>query len=279
MNFVKDLWSSRELLGNLILREVRGQYKRTIFGRLWSLANPLAAMVIYTFVFYFIFRVTPDVGDPSGINIFAIWLLCGLLPWTFFSSALTNGMGSLVNNAGLITKVHFARGVLPLAAIGVSGTNWLFEMGVLLVALVIVGGFGVLLWLPATVLGMVLLALFAAGLSLVLAIANVHFRDTQYLLTIVLQVWMYLTPIVYPVKLVEAQSEIVGPLLGTPLRIIDIYQWNPMFHFVEIFRQSLYDQRWPDGVHLLVGAAWALVAMTLGSWFFQRNEKKIAELL
>ena len=85
MNYFKELFASRELLVNLTLREVKGKYKRTIFGQLWSLANPLAAMLIYTFVFSFIFRVQPDPGDPSGINVFAVWLLCGLLPWMFFA--------------------------------------------------------------------------------------------------------------------------------------------------------------------------------------------------
>ncbi len=279
MKAIVELWDSRELLTNLVLRETRGQYKRTVLGRLWSLANPLASMVVYSFVFYFIFRVRPDVGDPSGIDFFALWLLCGLLPWSFFSTALNTGMGSLVGNAGLITKVHFPRSVLPLSAIGVAATNWLFEMGVLVVALIAIGGFAVLLWIPAAFGFMVLLALFAAGLALMLSIANVHFRDTQYILTIVLQIWMYLTPIVYPANMVQDLSDREGPLAGTPLSIIDLYQWNPMFHFVEGFRQALYDQRWPDPSNYLMCAAWALASITIGMLVFRRNEKKIAELL
>ncbi len=88
MGYLKEVFGSRELLANLTLREIRGQYKRTIFGQLWSLANPLAAMVVYTFVFAFIFRVHPDPGVPSGLNVFALWLLCGLLPWTFFQNVV-----------------------------------------------------------------------------------------------------------------------------------------------------------------------------------------------
>ena len=80
MSYIKEVFASRELLANLTLREIRGQYKRTIFGRLWSLVNPLAAMLTYTLVFRFILRLTPAPGDPSGLDIFALWLLCGLLP-------------------------------------------------------------------------------------------------------------------------------------------------------------------------------------------------------
>src|SRR5690348_10680339 len=102
MRYLKEVLSARELLANLVLRETRGRYKRTIFGQLWSLVNPLALMVIYTFVFGFIFRIQPEPGNPSGLDIFALWLLCGLLPWTFLANVINNGVASLVDNANLI---------------------------------------------------------------------------------------------------------------------------------------------------------------------------------
>src|SRR3954462_1310108 len=109
MKYIREVWAARELLAFLTLREVKGKYKRTVFGQLWSLANPLAAMLIYTLVFAFIIRVTPDPGNPSGLNIFALWLLCGLLPWTFFSQVVNSGLSSIVANASLIQKVYFTR--------------------------------------------------------------------------------------------------------------------------------------------------------------------------
>jgi len=105
MNYLREMLASRELLINLTMREVKGKYKRTVFGQLWSLANPLALMLIYTFVFAFIIRIELAPGDPSGLNVFAIWLLCGLLPWIFFANVLNSGVTSLVSNAGLIQKV------------------------------------------------------------------------------------------------------------------------------------------------------------------------------
>jgi ABC-2 type transport system permease protein len=278
MSYLQEVLSSRELLYNLTLREIRGQYKRTIFGQLWSLVNPLATMLVYTIVFAFILRVTPAPGNPSGLDVFPVWLLCGLLPWTFFATVLQTGMGSLIANSGLIQKVYFSRIVLPLSTVGSIGFNWLFEMGVLVVVLMICGAW-VLPWLPFVILMMILLAIFAAGLALMLSIANVHFRDTQYFMGILLQMWMYLTPIIYPVTLIQTESARIGGLAGTSVTVYDIYQLNPMERFVEVFRNLLYDNRWPQVNDVLYCAVAALIALAVGLWVFRRNEKGLAEAL
>ncbi len=278
MSYFKELLASRELLVNLTQREIKGKYRRTIFGQLWSLVNPLAAMLVYTFVFSFIFQIQPGKGDPSGLNIFALWLLCGLLPWLFFSNVVTLGAGSLVANAPLIQKVYFSRVVLPLSQVLSRGFTWLFEIGVLVVALAIAGSF-VWPWLPLVVVTMILLALFAAGLALMLSVLNVYFRDTEHFITIIFQIWMYLTPIIYPISLVQTQSDRVGPLLGTPVTVLDIYSINPMVHFVQVFRELLYDNRWPSGGAFLACAIWAVVTFVIGLIIFRRNEKGLAEAL
>ena len=278
MSYLREVLSSRELLVNLTMREVKGKYKRTVFGQLWSLANPLAAMLIYTFVFAFIFRAEPDRGDPSGLDVFAIWLLCGLLPWTFVAATINTGLASLVANAGLIQKVYFSRIVLPLSTVAATGYNWLFEMAVLVIALTIAGAF-VLPWLPLVIVLMILLALFAAGIALMLAVANVHFRDTQNFAGILLQIWMYLTPIIYPLNLVQDQSDRIGPLLGTSVTLVDVFRWNPMENFVDVFRQLLYDNRWPDARTFLACAIWAFASFAIGILVFRRNERGLAEAL
>ena len=278
MKTLSGLWASRELLANLTSREIRGKYKRTALGQLWSLGNPLALMFIYTFVFSVIFRVQPDPGEPSGLDYFALWLLCGLLPWIFMATVLTSGMASLVENANLIQKVHFNRLVLPLSLVGSTAYNWLFEMAVLIVALTIVGAM-IVPWLPLVLVTMALLAMFAAGLALMLSIVNVHFRDTQYFVTLVLQMWMYLTPIIYPISLVEEQSDKIGGLFGTNVTVADLYQLNPMTHFVTVFRRLLYDNRMPEAQEWAWCIGAALVSVALGLVVFRRNEKKLAELL
>jgi lipopolysaccharide transport system permease protein len=278
MNYLKEVWTSRELLVNLTSREVRGKYKRTVFGQLWSLANPLALMLIYTLVFGFIFKSNPLPGNPSGLDVFALWLLCGLLPWTFFSSVVSSGAGSLVGNANLIQKVSFSRIVLPLSTVGASAYNWMFEMAVLLIAITIAGGF-VLPWIPLLLVAMALLAVFAAGVGLLFSIANVYFRDTEYLLTIVLQLWIYLTPIIYPIERVANKSTSTGGLLGTPITILGLYDLNPMVHFVALFRQLIYDNRWPDGVEWIICLCWSLAALGIGMLVFRKNERNLAEAL
>jgi lipopolysaccharide transport system permease protein len=278
MNYLKEMLSSRELLANLTLREIRGKYKRTIFGQLWSLANPLALMLIYTIVFAFILRVEPEPGDPSGLNVFSVWLLCGLLPWTFFANVVSSGAGSLIANAGLIQKVAFSKIVLPLSLVGSSIYNWLFEMGVLLIVLLILGSF-VLPWIPLLLIVMALLAVFAAGIALLLSIANVYFRDTQWFLGIILQMWMYLTPIIYPASLVSTKSHEIGYLFGSGLTVDFVYNLNPMAHYVEVFRNVLYDNRWPHLSEWLICALWAAVSLLIGIIVFRRNEEKLAEAL
>ena len=278
MSYLKDIWNSRELLQNLTNREVRGKYRRTALGQLWSLANPIAAILIYTFIFSFIFRLPAQVGDPSGIDNYALWLVCGLLPWLFFNRVLTVGTESLVANAGLIQKVYFPRIVLPLSLANATFFTWLLEMGVLVVALSLLGSF-VLPWLPLVALFMFVFAIFAVGLSMIFSIINVYFRDLSYLLTIVLQFWFYLTPVLYPVELVATQSDTLGGLLGTPITLLDLYSLNPVEGFVEIFRNLLYDNRVPDLGTVLVALAWTVSAFGVGAWMYSRKEKMLAELL
>jgi len=124
-----------------------------------------------------------------------------------------------------------------------------------------------------------LLAVFAAGIGLMLSISNVYFRDTQYLLSILLQFWMYLTPIIYPLTLVATASKKTGGIAGSPITVMNIYELNPMVHFITLFRQLIYDNRWPDGVEWIICLCWALAALGVGLFVFQRNERNLAEAL
>ena len=272
MKYLQELLGTRELLANLTMREVKGQYRRTVLGQLWSLLNPIATMLVYTVVFSFIFRADPDPGDPSGLNIYPLWLMCGLLPWLYFSRVVNGGLNSMVSNANLIKKVYFPRMHLPLSVMSSVGITWGIEMGVLTLALWIFGGFP-LPWLPLVIFTMGLLALFAVGVAMMLAILNVHFRDTQHFTTIVLQMWMYLTPIIYPISLVEDAARDIGDW------VLFVYRLNPMEHFVGVFRNLLYDNRLPslDDTLWVFGAAGIVFA--LGFLIFSRNEKRLAELL
>ena len=277
ISLLADLRRSPELLTNLTRREVKGKYKRTLLGQMWSLANPIALMIIYTVVFSVIIRIPAEPGDPSGLDIFPLWLMCGLLPWGFFTAVVTNGMGALVGNENLIKKVYFPRITLIAASSLAALFTWVIEMSMLAVVLLVVGA-DLWLWIPVLLAMMALLALFSTGVAMMLAIANVHFRDTQHLMSIVFQAWFYLTPVLYPVSLVAESTKEVGQVLGFTT-LLDLYRLNPMERFVEVFRNLLYDNRMPDLDSLLYCVGWTAVALVVGGWVFARNQNKLAEAL
>ena len=272
MTYLRELYASRELLSNLVMRDVKGKYRRTFFGQLWSLINPLATMIVYTIVFSVIFRARPAEGDPSGLDIYALFLMCGLLPWLFFNRVVSGGLASITSNAGLIKKVYFPRMTLPFAVTGSTGFTWLNEMALLTVVLMLFGAFA-LPWIPLVLVFMALLALFATGLGMALAVLTVYFRDAQHFTSIALQMWMYLTPIIYPISLVEDAAERYGDF------VLDIYMLNPMVSFVGAFRNLLYDNRWPDLSYTLTCLGWAFGMFAVGFLIFKRFEKRLARLL
>lgn len=277
-----ELRGSRELLINLTLREVRGKYKRTVLGQGWSLLNPIATMLIFTAVFGLLLRIKVPAGNPSGVDVFALWLVCGLLPWNFLTNAMTGGMGALVGNANLIKKVYFPREVL-VAAIALSwDVTFLFELSVLALALLIFGAF-VLPWLPVAAVFVVLLTAFALGLGLALSVANVYFRDTTHFMNIVLQIWFYTTPVVYPISYVHAAAEKLDQKgfrpLGHHFPLEFLYRLNPMERFVNCFRAILYDNRWPSLADSCYVTAAAVVSLVLGYAVFRRYEGRLAEEL
>lgn len=273
IGLLRDLRESRDLLANLTNREVKGKYKRTALGQAWSLANPIALMIIYTAVFGFILPIPREPGDPSGLSVFALWLMCGLLPWTFFTGTVNAGMNALTSNENLIKKVWFPR--INLIAAGSLATlySWLIEMGVLAVALLVVGGPRVLVFLPLVLVAMALLTLFATGVSMIFSIANVHFRDMQHLSQILFQMWFYVTPILYPASLVQEGTRGIGAW------VFEVYQLNPMARFVEVFRNLLYDQRLPELDSVLHCVGWTVVVLVVGARVFRRSEARLAELL
>ncbi|HEV2760978.1 MAG TPA: ABC transporter permease [Acidimicrobiales bacterium] len=271
MSSVSELAESRELFVNLTLRELRGKYKRSVLGWTWSLLNPLATMVIFTVVFRFFLKVTIEPGDPSGLHVFAIFLLCGLLPWNFLSNGMSGSMGALLANSNLIKKVFFPREILVVSNIASWIVSFLLELGVLAVVLLVAGSF-VLPWLLPT-LGLVLIqTMFVVGLGLLLSVLNVYFRDVQHLIGILLQIWFYATPIVYPITYVR------DALKDRP-ELFTLYKLNPMVRFVEAYRDCLYDLRFPALLDTLYLFGVSASTLALGIFVFWKLEPKLAEEL
>jgi ABC-2 type transport system permease protein len=222
---IVGVWRYRELLLNLVRKELKVRYKNSALGFLWSMLNPL----MYLVVFYVVFQVILDADIPY----FPVYLLSGLLAWNLFSASLAGATGSITGNASLVNKVWFPRAILPLASIGANSVHF-FLQGLVLVASLIAFRFDVdwgYVWLvlPA----MVALLLLTASLAIFLAAANVYARDTQHLLELALLAWIWLTPIIYPWNLVATELEERG--LSAQLTLL-----NPMTSIVLAFQRGLY---------------------------------------
>lgn len=271
MSSASELIARRELLWNLTLRELRGRYKRSLLGWGWSLLNPIAFMLVYTFAFSIVIGANPQVGDPSGNSSYAFFLLCGLLPWSFFNVSVGEAMGSIVSNGALVRKVAFPREHLVVATILAGMFTLAIELSVLSIALTLFG-FMVLPWLPLVVMTSLILAVFATGFGLALAAANVYFRDMTYLWGIVVQAWFFSTPIVYDPSLVENR-------LADYPTVVRIYNDLPMAVVVRIFRDLMFDLRMPRLIDYGLMGAYALTVLLFGWWLFDKLEGRFAEEL
>lgn len=261
---IAEYVEARELAKALTLREIRGQYKGSVLGWFWSLLNPLTTVLVFTF-FFKVLKVAPPVGDPSGLKSFALYLISGLVPWTFFAASINGAAGSVVNQGSLISKVYFPRGIVVISKIGAVGFTSLMELSVAVVILLIAGNM-VLPWLPMVALLLVIQAALALGVGLILAVANVYFRDVQYFVGILLQVLFYSTPIAYDIELIPDRYQL-------------LYRLNPLVDLIDAYHRVLYDLRWPDFGWVAYVAGWAVAMLGLGIWVFSRFEPRLAEEL
>jgi lipopolysaccharide transport system permease protein len=274
MTKLQEITTRRELFVNLTLRELRGKYKRSVLGWAWSLLNPLTTMIVYSVVFTLMGAV-PTTGDPSGLRNFAFFLMCGLIPYNFMANSLNGGLMSLMGNANLVKKTFFPREILVAASTSASLVQYLIELGLLVVALLFVGNI-VFPWVPIILVVVVFQTLFVLGISLVLAAAAVYFRDLQHLMGVVLQVWFFSAPIVYSRELVDQNLD--DGSLAT--RIFDLnFAINPLVRFVDIYRNLMYDLRWPAAGDMAYIGVVSVVTLVVGFWMFGRLDGRLAEEL
>lgn len=258
---VRELLSAKELLRNLTIRELKVRYKRSALGFLWTLLNPLLMMAVFTAIFAKVFV-------NAGVDRFWLYFLTGYLPFAFFQASSQVATGSIVGNANLVKKVYFPRTVLPLAVVFSQIVHLGLGLGVLFVAESVTGEFRWIPYLPVTLLAVVLLAVFTTGLSLLLAGANAFVRDIQEFTTVAFLLWFYATPVIFPLT--------TPPL---PENVVALVKLNPLTHFVQLFRSSLYDFRWP-GLGGLAAATLSAAAMFVLGWtVFNRLSPRFAKEL
>lgn len=254
---VRELWAYRDLLLLLIQRDVSIRYKQSAVGIGWAILQPLMTTLIFTVVFGS-FAKLPSEGYP-----YALYTMCALVPWTFFSRALTGASGSIVGASGMVTKVYFPRLVLPISKT-VSGLVDFAVAFVLLILLLVfyrvTPSIGVLL-LPL----FILLALATAlGIGLWLTALNVKYRDIGLLVPFLTQIWMYVSPIAY-------SSQIV------PQKYLWLYSLNPIYGVVEGFRWALLGKAAPAMGPLALSCGVVMLMLVSGIWFFRRTEREFAD--
>jgi len=225
---VKELYQYRELLRNLVVRDLKVRYRNSVLGVLWSLLNPLLMTLVFTVVFTLMI--------PSDIPNYPVFFMCGFLPWTFLSSSLNGATGSIINNSNLIKKVYFPRDILPLSDVLANLVQFLVA---LLVLFAMVYVFQMKFTLAVLMLPLIILTqvMFVAGLALLLSTANVFYRDTQHILSVVLQAWFFLTPIFYPITVLPESAEILGFTLDIQLWVRRL---NPMASLIASYRDVVY---------------------------------------
>jgi len=269
MNPVTTVYSSRELLWNFTLRELRTKYRRSVLGWTWSMLNPLATFAIYWFVFGVVFPGVAPVGDPSGLESYALFLLCGLIPWNFFALMCNLGLGSINGNAGLVRRVAFPREILVFANVLHACVQFAIELSLMCIILLVAGS-PLIPWLPVTLVVTAFLVMFGSGFALALGSLAVYFRDMAYLWTIVIQVWFFATPIVYPPSYLASNDSI-------PDWAVQILEANPMAIFVGAYRSLLYDGTSPSPATLGTLALIGLITLSLGWALFLRLAPRFAE--
>lgn len=271
------------LVKNLTLREIRSQYNRTALGRIWSLVNPLAQILVYSLVFGVVFRGQVHEGVNSHINSFALWIASGIMVWSFIAGGIGSGMMSLVNSAGLLTKVYFPREVLVISSVASASVTLATELAVVMVVMAIFGGPLVFAFIPVLIVLIALLAVFVTGLSLLLSVAVVYFRDIQHLWSIFTQVWMYVSGVVFPLTMLQGLADRLVArgiaIDGQPIPLLQIFQLNPAEQFLEAFRAVLYDFTLPSLMQWVSIVLWSAASLLVGWLVFRSKSAKIVEEL
>ncbi len=255
---IKSIWKFRNMIFELTHRELRGKYKGSVLGFLWTYVNPLAQILVYTFFFSKILR--------SGIESFYIYLIVSMFPWNLFTGGVIQGLGSIRYQGDLVKKVYFPRQILPMVFMIVNTVNMLISF-VIIYSILLISGWGIELRLQPWLLVAILIEFFfSLGLALLLSAVEVYFRDVEHIFSVLLMIWMYVTPMFYNLSIV-------------PEQYIPLFKCNPMLYIIGLYQQVLYYKTAPEPEYLIKAAIFAAVSMVLGWVIFNKLEKRFAEEL
>ncbi|NLI56683.1 ABC transporter permease [bacterium] len=252
----KIIWI-RDLLFELIKKDLKVKYKRSILGVFWSILNPLLMMVVMSIVFSYLFRFE--------IKNYPVYILSGIIFWNFFSTSTNLSSFSLISNASLLKKVYFPRAILVISVVLSQFINLLYAL-IPLVFIMIIFKTPVNLSIIFIIFPLLFLLLFTIGISLILSILSAYFTDIGYIYQIILLAWMYLTPIFYPASIVPDKYKIFLLI-------------NPIYHILTNIREIIYYGTLPTMNSLFISLIFSLSFFIFGLWFFKMNENKVMYLL
>mgnify|MGYP002772610502 FL=1 len=256
MSVFKELYQYRELLKTNVKKDIRGKYKASFLGVLWSFINPLLQVLVYAIVFPYIMKVQTE--------NYLVFLICGIIPWTWFTSSIAGGAGCITNNANLIKKVYFPREILPISVVTSGMINFLISC-IIIAIFVIGGGLGLswhLVFLPLVVLVQYVISL---AFAFIVSSLNVYIRDTEYAVAFILNLAFYATPVLYSIEMFQGSW------------MIWLFRLNPMAHLINAYRDIFYVHEIPNIGNLLIWLVISLALLSVSYKIFKKLEKRFAE--
>lgn len=253
---ITNIFEYRDMIYSLVRRELRGKYKGSVLGFLWTYLNPLCQVVIYSAVFSVVFKVQ--------IEKFYLYLIVGMMPWTFFSTTVQGGANCIRSQAEMVKKIYFPREVIPISFTTSSFVNMLFSFIITFLAIATASwGFypQALLYLPVV---MIIEYFLALGLLLIVSAVTVYFRDLEHIMSVLMMAWIYVTPIMYDVSYI-------------PEELKGVFFMNPMTPIICAYHDILYYKQLPDINYLIQSGGVALIVFIIGFLVFARLDRSFAE--
>lgn len=259
MKLFKDLYAYRELLKSNVKKEIRGKYKGSFLGILWSFVSPLLMTLVYAIVFPFLMR-------GAGYEHYTTFLIIGILPWTWFTTNIAQGTFTIIGNGPILKKVYFPREILPISVVSSGLVNFLISCAIIAIFLICTGiGFSInILWLPLIILAQYLLTL---GIIFITGAINVYIRDLEYIINFIIQMLFYGTPILYSMEIFDNAPKIVTTLINL----------NPMSTIINSYRDILYWQHMPHVKSLIIVVIASSILCIVGLAIFRKLSKGFAE--
>lgn len=261
MTLFRNLYAYRELLKTNIKKEIRGKYKGSFLGVLWSFINPLLTTLVYAIVFPYLLRG----GD---IDNYLIYLIVAIIPWSFFTVVIAQGGCCVRNEAGIIKKVYFPREILPISVVMSGLINFLISL-VIVVAFLIGSGIGLSKYFLLMPFVIIVQTLFSLGLVFMISAFNVYVKDIEYIVNFIVQMLFYGTPILYGIDAIN----------NAPAWILSLVRLNPLTTIMTSYRDLLYYQQMFDVKALFIIFALSVVLVIVGYWIFKKLEKGFVEEL